>query len=308
MDWNSVFASTNSPLKSLIAATSLAVSGRVSLNLGGYVLASGSLSFTKSTVTGATIASGVTANLDLLMFEITGLQLFLGLGATFNADGTINSGSATGFLANTASLAVALATVSNRATGDTRRWIGVTASAASMSVVGLPSEYTMSVTNASLMYNGASGSRSSTGGVAAASLAWSSVTGASALSGVSGNLALAVSGSVSLILNQFATVSGTFGFQKSAGGELELLATDATARLESGTAIQVGVTAASRVSKASRVIPSITGLPAGQWLLNKVLAQKVLAMALYGAEATPLPERTLQQLKGGFPGCGEGPV
>jgi hypothetical protein len=211
MDWNSVFASTNSPLKSLSAATSLAISGRVSLNLGGYVLASGSLSFTKSTVTGATIASGVTADLDLLVLEITGLQLFLGLGATFNDDGTINSGSATGFLANTASLAVALATVSNRATGDSRRWIGVTASAASMSVVGLPSEYTMSVTNASLKYNGASGSSSSTGGVGAASLTWSSVTGASALSGVSGNLALAVSGSVSLVRNVRIPEVGRWG-------------------------------------------------------------------------------------------------
>ena len=65
---------------------------------------------------------------------------------------------------------------------------------------------------------------------------------------------------------------------------------------------EVGVTAACRVSKASRVAPSITGLPAGQWLLNKVLAQKFLAMALYGAEATPLPERMLQQLMGAFLG------
>ena len=65
---------------------------------------------------------------------------------------------------------------------------------------------------------------------------------------------------------------------------------------------EIGVTAACRVSKASVVIPSITGLPAGRWLLNRVLVQKCLAMALYGAEATPLPERTLQQLRGAFLG------
>ena len=65
---------------------------------------------------------------------------------------------------------------------------------------------------------------------------------------------------------------------------------------------EVGVTSWNRIAAAANLVPATTGLPAGQWLRNKVLEQKFLAMALYGAEATPLAERSLQQLRGAFLG------
>ena len=50
---------------------------------------------------------------------------------------------------------------------------------------------------------------------------------------------------------------------------------------------EVGVTGRGRLCKAAKLIPAVCGLLAGQWLLNKLLAQKLLMLALYGSEATP---------------------
>ena len=41
-------------------------------------------------------------------------------------------------------------------------------------------------------------------------------------------------------------------------------------------------------------------LPAGKWLLNRLLAYKFLLMALYGSEAISLPEKLLLQVRGAF--------
>jgi hypothetical protein len=96
------------------------------------------------------------ASADLLTIDLTGVNLFVGVGAGFSGDTTaLVTGNATGFLTTSANLSVAMA--KSTATADTRRWTGIAASAASMSVVGLPTEFTVEVKDLSVKYNAASG-------------------------------------------------------------------------------------------------------------------------------------------------------
>ena len=59
-----------------------------------------------------------------------------------------------------------------------------------------------------------------------------------------GVTAVVVTGLNAQVLN-FVTITGDFGFRKNANGDLEVAASSATARLEVGTAVKAGVTAAT---------------------------------------------------------------
>jgi hypothetical protein len=133
IDWSSVVTTDGNPIRTLTSDATLVVSGVMRLNLGGYVLASGSFVVTKATAFVAVTASE-TVSADLLTIDLTGVNLFVGVGAAFDgANASINSANATGFLASGANLSVALA--KSTQANDTRRWTGIAASAASLSVV-----------------------------------------------------------------------------------------------------------------------------------------------------------------------------
>jgi hypothetical protein len=102
INWAPVIEGTTSPLEALLSGTLLVVSGVVRLNLGGYVLAGGSFVLNRGT---ATIGG---ASADLLTIDLTGVNLFVGVGAGFSGDTTaLVTGNATGFLTTSANLSVA---------------------------------------------------------------------------------------------------------------------------------------------------------------------------------------------------------
>ncbi len=53
------------------------------------------------------------------------------------------------------------------------------------------------------------------------------------------------------------------------------------------TANMIGVTLNARMGRAAACLPAVKGLPMGKWLLQRVLLQKYLQMAVYGAEVSP---------------------
>ena len=174
INWAPVISGDTSPLEGLAGDVTLTVSGLVRLNLGGYVLAAGGFTLGKSSGSNVTLGSNGSVSFDLLTIDLTGVNLFVGVGASFagetgvivtttGSDATLST-VATGFLASGANLSVAMA--KSTAANDTRRWTGIAASAASMSGVGLPDTFTVEVKSLSVKYNAAWGTSPSGGAVA----------------------------------------------------------------------------------------------------------------------------------------------
>ena len=138
IDWAPVISGDTSPLEGLAGDVTLTVSGLVRLNLGGYVLAAGGFTLSKSSGSNVTLGSNGSVSFDLLTIDLTGVNLFVGVGASFAGEtgvivtttgsGPTLSTVATGFLASGANLSVAMA--KSTAANDTRRWTGIAASAA----------------------------------------------------------------------------------------------------------------------------------------------------------------------------------
>ena len=181
IDWSAPLVATDSPLDGLLAATTLSVSGDITLNLGGYVLVAGGFHVVKTTPTGVDLGgNGASVDLDLLQVQLTGVNLFVGTGASFNT-GTagsysVNTGGATGFSVTNANLYLAIASVTDPTPADpptdTRRWTGIAASAGAMTVVGLPSALDLQLNNISVMFNQASGTDGAPVPVAATKIDW----------------------------------------------------------------------------------------------------------------------------------------
>ena len=83
IDWAPVIVGDTSPLETLVGNVSLTVSGLVRLNLGGYVLAAGSFTLGKSSGSNVTLGSNGSVSFDLLTIDLTGVNLFVGVGASF---------------------------------------------------------------------------------------------------------------------------------------------------------------------------------------------------------------------------------
>ena len=149
-----------------------------------------------------------TVSVDLLTIDLTSVNLFVGVGATLAADSTIITTSATGFLAEAANLSVGMA--KSTAANDTRRWTGIAASAASMTVVGLPNEFTVEVKDLAVKYNAAAGT--SAEGAQATVINWAPVIdgSSSSLEALLSGTQLVVSGVVRLNLGGYVLAGGSF--------------------------------------------------------------------------------------------------
>ena len=213
IDWSLVVSASANPIRSLTSDSALVVSGLMRFNLGGYVLASGSFVVAKGTALVAATTSE-TVSADLLTIDLTGVNLFVGVGAAFTGStAAIEVANATGFLAAGASLSLAMARSTRP--NDTRRWTGIAASAGGLSVVGLPSAYTVEVTDLLVQYNAASGQSDSA--VVAAPIAWAPLIAGEThpLENLTGTVSLKVSGLMRLNLGGYVMASGSFVVAKS---------------------------------------------------------------------------------------------
>ena len=94
----------------------------------------------------------------MLRIDLTDVDLFVGAGGVFDTTGSsIDVANATGLFVDDANLSLAIATVTDAAPADTRRWTGIAASANGMNAIGLPTDVTLTLDNLTAQYNTASG-------------------------------------------------------------------------------------------------------------------------------------------------------
>ncbi|MFM8420643.1 MAG: YDG domain-containing protein, partial [Verrucomicrobiota bacterium] len=241
LDWKSLPGAANGNLGLLGSETALSLSGDAEWNLGGAVIAAGVFGLEKSVRTQVNTGSA-SEDIDVLLLSISGLRLFLGTGGSLQPDGSINTSAALGFLASNARLVLAMAAASVRSPGDSRRWTAISASADAVGAVGLPDGYSMSATNVVVRYNGVAGTLDASPTQA---IDWAAISPdpASPLSTLDAAAALSVVGTLDLSLKDFAVVRGSFGFAKSAQGELAIVGSNAVVSLNAGPGASVGIDA-----------------------------------------------------------------
>ncbi len=85
------------------------------------------------------------------------MNLFVGVGGTFNTDNTISTNGATGFFVNNAELHLAFVecdpTIPATVPADTRKWTAIAASADQLTVVGLPSDFEITISDLLVKFN-----------------------------------------------------------------------------------------------------------------------------------------------------------
>jgi hypothetical protein len=179
---------------------------------------------TSSTGNAVLPSGGAAVDLDLLRVDLTGVNLFVGVGGKFDTstpgDFSVDITDATGFSAANANLSVAFARVTDAAATDTRQWTGIAASADDLSVVGLE-DITMNVNDLEVMFNLVSKDEDPTANTNY--LDWSKIytDENDRLNGLNGNTT-SVLGNAVVDIDGFVQVSGGFAFTRSAGQQVFL--------------------------------------------------------------------------------------
>ncbi|MCX8497180.1 MAG: hypothetical protein ORN51_13450, partial [Akkermansiaceae bacterium] len=240
IDWSTLVTDASKPLNGLTAATTLAVSGDITLNLAGFVMVTGGFAMTKTSLTGVNLGmNGSAVNIDLLTFEMSHVNLFVGAGGLFLPNRTIDTARATGFSVSDANLQLAIARVSNPSTStpptDLRRWTGIAASVASMTPVGLQDNLTLAVASLKVLSNQASGAN---GATQAAPINWSGlVPTGNPLLDLPTATTLALSGDITLNLAGYVMVAGGFSMVQT-NNQMLIDGTSLTGAGLTGVAIQ----------------------------------------------------------------------
>ena len=138
LDWATATNGTNDPDGRLPAftmdgATDLQLSGSMTLDAFGFVLASGSFDLFKGTMT---VTDGTTTVTDasLLTIELTNVNVFAGVGGAFDGDDSINVDSAIGFSASGLNLSMVIV---QDAVTPANKYTGLELSLADASLVGI---------------------------------------------------------------------------------------------------------------------------------------------------------------------------
>jgi Ca2+-binding RTX toxin-like protein len=235
LNWSAIYTDAADPLNALTGATVFSVEGDVTLNLGGYVMVAGGLSVSRTTQTGVDLMDdGVLVDLDLLRIDLTGVDLFVGVGGVFDTDtegdyGVVATDDvATGFLVANANLYLAIASVTNptpeNATTDTRRWTGIVASASKLTPVGMPTGFVFNIADVEVLFNSASGNDGAVPSVDAEKIDWAVLyTDASdPLNALEATTGISVSGYLTVQIASFVQIRGGFAFTQSSGVEMIL--------------------------------------------------------------------------------------
>lgn len=243
MDWKN-WLGMDSPVARLKGPQSLQVAGIVQFGLGGFVLLSSDFSLIHRRTEQVDISggAGVLVDLDTLVMSMTRSSLFLGVGGRFAAEGSaepLDLSGALGFATTGIAVDWAWSRVRNATAGDTRRWTGLVATAASGSALGLPASLVARLTAVGVYRNDASGTGGT--GLEAVPLSWADVLGeASPLAVLDATEHQTVRGTLSLVMSDFVTVTGDFGLARS-GADLVAVSSKASAFLTGGAGIRVGV-------------------------------------------------------------------
>ncbi|MDG1364062.1 MAG: hypothetical protein P8Q54_11370, partial [Akkermansiaceae bacterium] len=287
------------PLNDLAADTTLAVSGNLTVNLGGYVLSAGSFDVTKTEETGADLGpeNGTSVDVDLLRVDLTGVDLFVGTGAVFvpgvGGPATIDITAATGFLVTSANLSLAIASVIDTTPEDpqvdTRRWTGIAASAENLGVKGLSGLDLNNVSNVRVLFNQASGASDADTPVDATPIDWATLGSGSPLSELSGDTTLLVAADVSLNLLEVVTLDGSIAIKVS---KQEVFLRDAAGNLledpVDASALEIGISKGTLTIKGDGQVAKLDGptlglayysakdQPGKSWLALKTLGGKVM--------------------------------
>ncbi len=195
--------------------------GTVTINFGGFIYVSGNIGFLDGTPSGTpdtlvTTSGGPTGTTLSSVLEIAGngLTIFAGVGGP-------SGNSATGIQLTNANFALALVTAS-----DNKVYYGFAESGGTFSVVGLPSDFTMSVSDLAVSINGTSGGSyaldfdSTFGAGTGLVIPTGYVTTNGVTSMTSMNLDVnspltAISGNVDIQISSFLTLTGGFSYSES---------------------------------------------------------------------------------------------
>jgi hypothetical protein len=148
----------------------LTVSGTVELQAFDYVLVTGTLSMSRQAINVDINHDNVTDLQDasLLTFEISNVNVFVGVGGAFTRDtgGNVtgfDTSNATGFAATGGTLGLALITANrDELAGDTRSYVAMTSQLGTATMLGLPSDIHVSASNIAVEINRASGALNGT--------------------------------------------------------------------------------------------------------------------------------------------------
>ena len=197
--------------------------GTVTINFGGFIYVSGNIGFLDGTPSGSpdtlvTTSGGPTGTTLSSVLEIggNGLTIFAGVGGP-------SGNSATGIQLTNANFALALVTAS-----DNKVYYGFAESGGTFSVVGLPSDFTMSVSDLAVSINGTSSgsyaldfdSTFGAGTGLVVSTGYVVTNGVPTTTLTSMNLDLnapltAISGNVDIQISSFLTLTGGFSYSES---------------------------------------------------------------------------------------------
>ena len=132
----------------LVSTVALSIEGSVDLDLFGLVLATGTFEMTQQDGVAINDGNGINlTNASLMTVSLSNLNLFVGVGASLNDNGSpddlsddfINTGSAIGFEVAGASLDMAI--VKEDPLVGVRSWTGLSAHVNGMGIVGLPDSF-----------------------------------------------------------------------------------------------------------------------------------------------------------------------
>ena len=229
INWSDLVADTN-PLNALDAATVLAVSGDITIDLGGYVLVAGEFAVSKTTPTDVDLTADLQdVDVDLLRIDLTNVDLFVGAGGVFDTTNpddyavVATDDVATGFLVHGADLNLAIASVTDAPAADKRRWTGLAANVDGLGPVGLPAGFELQVRNLEVRFNTASGNDGA--GHDATRINWSDlVADTNPLNALDAATVLAVSGDITINLDGYVLVAGEFAVSKTTPTDVDLTA------------------------------------------------------------------------------------
>ena len=196
----------------------LSIEGSVDLDLFGLVLATGTFEMTQQDGVVINDGNGINlTNASLMTVSLSNLNLFVGVGASLDENGSpddisddfINTGSAIGFTVAGASLDMAI--VKEDPLFGVRSWTGLSAHVNGMGIVGLPDAFELNVRELDLLLNipAADTTKINWAGVAQVS--------GTQLINLPNTIDFKVGGSLDLNISGFVLAAGTFEISKESG-------------------------------------------------------------------------------------------
>ncbi|MBT8440046.1 MAG: hypothetical protein KJO91_09990, partial [Gammaproteobacteria bacterium] len=191
------------------------------INISGFVIALADFSLEQQSalaLNDGTISLSATPGVNALVIRLTSAYVFIGTDGVMNKAGysdstafenDLSNAGAIGFYVNNATLDLAI--VSESAV-DGRKWVGISASIASLGVTGLPDAFSLEIRDLQFVYNqaAADGSRLNWSGLAANSFPMT--LGSLAL--LDNTTEFKVAGTVMVSIENFVYVSGSVAIQR----------------------------------------------------------------------------------------------